>query len=175
MPKRNLKNIQSTYRAIASKIRSGKPYPPSDIGLAMTYAFMEATILGINKITFIEFGVASGQMLKRMAICANLNSKAFGVDYQIYGFDTGSGLPELKGYRDHPSLWTENQYAMDKDLKNNLPPKTKLILGDIADTLKDFLSDDLENQPIGYISCDVDLYHSAYLLCIMIGAARRLQ
>ena len=60
--------------------------------------------------------------------------KILGVQIDIYGFDTGQGLPKPIDYRDLPYHWKEGFFSMDKnDLVKKLK-KAKLILGNIETT-----------------------------------------
>src|SRR5262245_13456792 len=74
-----------------------------------TYCLFQAALLaqrlGIERISVIEFGVAGGNgllELERIAaqVEANLNTRI-----EIWGFDTGAGLPKPLDYRDIPYIW----------------------------------------------------------------------
>src|SRR5688572_3833960 len=71
--------------------------------------------LGIRTVTLIEFGVARGAGLMNMAKIASRVTKATGVEFQLYGFDTGSGMPASTDYRDHPDLYAPGDFRMDPD------------------------------------------------------------
>ena len=116
---------------------------------------------GIKEISVIEFGVAGGSGLVALQSYANLVEEHTGVAIKVFGFDTGEGLPELcNDFRDHPDQWRVNDYKMDiPRLKSRLATRTSLILGNIADTVPAFVS--AEHPPVGFISCDVDLYSSS--------------
>jgi hypothetical protein len=116
--------------------------------------------LGIKKISAIEFGVASGAGLLNICQNASAITKALNVEFEIYGFDTGAGLPPPRSYRDHPELWQAGDFPMDVPaLQAKLPANAKLILGDIAATVPSFLNGSF--APLGYVSLDVDYYWSA--------------
>src|ERR1039457_5891009 len=72
---------------------------------AILSAADRARALRLNKITVIEFGVAAGAGLLNMCRIAGRVTKATGVEIQVIGFDTGSGMPPARGYRDHPDLY----------------------------------------------------------------------
>ena len=115
----------------------------------------------LNTVSILEFGVASGAGLLNMAKIAARVTKETNVSFKIYGFDTGTGMPPAKDYRDHPELYQEGDFEMNTDkLKNSLPENTTLILGEVGDTVTDFLSKLSEQEPIGFVSIDVDYYHS---------------
>src|SRR6266481_2975933 len=64
-----------------------------------------AKYFGKQRVTAIEFGVASGAGLLNMADTAQLIESETGISFNIVGFDTGAGLPEVAGYKDHPEIW----------------------------------------------------------------------
>lgn len=117
---------------------------------------------GFRSVTVAEFGVASGAGLMNMASIARQVSKETGVSFQIHGFDSGTGMPPARDYRDHPELYQEGDFPMDvAGLKAVLPPNVKLHLGDLAGTVKPFLDSLDGTAPIGFVSIDVDYYSSA--------------
>ena len=115
--------------------------------------------LGYKRISVIEYGVGQGAGLLSLEEYTEEIKKILGVEIDIYGFDTGQGLPKPKDYRDLPYHWKEGFFSMDKnDLIKNLK-KTKLILGDIESTSKTFFSD-YNPAPIGAVIHDFDFYSS---------------
>jgi hypothetical protein len=115
-----------------------------------------AASLGVKRISVMEFGVASGAGLLNICEHARAATRATGVEIDIFGFDSGSGLPPPRSYRDHPELAEAGDFPMDrKALEARLPPNAKLVVGDIAETVPRFLSDQLV-APIGYVALDVD-------------------
>ena len=58
--------------------------------------------LGYRRISVLEFGVAGGNGLVNLEYHMQEISELLAIDIDIYGFDTGEGLPELLGYRDLP-------------------------------------------------------------------------
>jgi len=128
----------------------------------LQYATEKAVKNGIKKLTIIEFGVANGAGLINISkICKRLN-KIYGVEYQIYGFDTGMGMPDPIDFRDHPELYKPGDFKMDQNkLKEILPENCHLVIGDVKETIQKFIDSDLliEN-PIGFVSMDLDYYSS---------------
>lgn len=116
---------------------------------------------GIAEISVIEFGVAGGGGLVRLQEYAKLVEAQTGVAIQVFGFDTGEGLPVLcQDFRDHPDQWKANDYKMDiPKLQARLTPRTRLVLGNIADTVPTFVA--AGHAPVGFVACDVDLYSSS--------------
>ena len=58
--------------------------------------------LGISRISVIEFGVAGGNGLIFLRDFAARVREALGVEVEVYGFDTGAGLPEVTTIEDLP-------------------------------------------------------------------------
>ena len=124
-------------------------------------AAKRAANLGIKRISALEFGVATGAGLLNICENASAVTRATGIEIEVYGFDTGAGLPPPRSYRDHPELYRAGDYVMNfSALEAKLPPNAKLILGDIAATVPRFLADGFF-APLGYVSLDVDYYWSS--------------
>jgi len=120
-----------------------------------------ARALGIRTVSIIEFGVAAGAGLMNMAEIAARVTKATGVRFRLYGFDTGAGLPPPVDYRDHPDLYQQGECGMDvAALRRALPANASLVLGDVAETVGPFLATLPPDEPIGFVSVDVDYYYS---------------
>lgn len=117
---------------------------------------------GKRSVTAMEFGVAAGRGLMNMASIAEKLMKLTGVRIELYGFDSGTGMPPPLDERDHPNLYYTGDFPMDVErLKSKLPPFVKLVLGDVRDTIPAFLETHSADSPIGYASIDVDYYSSA--------------
>lgn len=116
---------------------------------------------GLDAVTLVEFGVASGGGLMNMAKIAERVSAETGVRFEIHGFDTGSGMPPALDYRDHPETYQQGDFVMDvESLRSILPENVTLHLGELADTIETFLGGLLPAAPIGFVSIDVDYYSS---------------
>lgn len=118
-----------------------------------------AKSLGVKRISIIEFGVAGGNGLLQFEDISTQVEKYTGVTIDVFGFDTGTGLPEVKDYRDLPYVWQQGHYPMDIQLLKNKLTKAKLVLGNISETLENFI-EVYEPAPIAAISFDLDLYSS---------------
>ena len=120
----------------------------------------EALEEGVEEISVFEFGVAGGNGLLALEEIAGWVEAETKVRIAVYGFDAGSGLPDLIGdYRDCPDRWQEGDYPMDeKALRARLGSRTALVLGNIKDTLPKYLPQ--ITQPIGFVAVDVDIYSS---------------
>ena len=126
-------------------------------------AARRARALGLSGVTALEFGVATGAGLLNMCEAAEKARAATGVDVRVVGFDTGSGLPPVRDWRDHPELYQRGDYDMQSPerLRQRLPAHASLIIGEIADTVAQFRDQVSPDAPIGYIALDVDYYFSA--------------
>ncbi len=130
----------------------------------------------IAEIAVIEFGVAGGNGLLALEHWAAAVEREVGVKITVYGFDTGTGLPNLCGdHRDHPDKWMQSDYQMDVPaLRRKLSNRTRLIIGNTRDTVPDFLRTTLK-APVGFASVDVDLYSSTSdVLALFSGSGRRM-
>ncbi len=122
-------------------------------------ATSQAIKLGHKKISVIEFGVAGGRGLVCIeSLCAQL-SKRHPIEYDIYGFDSGEGLPNPQGYKDLPYKFGAEFYKMNIEEVRKKAPKSKLILGDVKNTVGTAF-DKSRPAPIGAIFFDLDYYSS---------------
>jgi len=129
----------------------------------MILAAETALRMSLAKVSAVEFGVYRGSGLKNMCEIADFIHQTLGVEFRIYGFDTGAGLPAVADWRDHPEIWTGGTYAMPDfpELAAQLPGNCELIIGDCKDTLAPFLrAHGSAEAPVGFVSLDVDQYHS---------------
>lgn len=126
-------------------------------------------------ISVIEFGVAGGSGLVALQESADAVERDTGISVSVWGFDTGEGLPEpLHDYRDHPDQWIAADYKMDvTKLRARLASRTTLVLGPISETLPKWL-ENKTHAPVGFISCDVDLYSSTNDVLQVFGPRRRM-
>lgn len=130
----------------------------------------------VQEISVIEFGVASGNGLVTLQRHAESVEKETGVKIKVYGFDNGKGLPQSSGdYRDHPDQWRPGDYPMDEArLRTQLTDRTSLIIGNVADTLPDFISK-MQTSPVGFFAVDLDLYSSTReALKILVCPGKRM-
>jgi hypothetical protein len=119
-----------------------------------------AKYFGHKCVTAIEFGVASGAGLLNMADLAGMIEAETGVKFRVIGFDTGTGLPSVQGYKDHPEIWNPGDFAMEDraGLLRKLDGRAEVIWGNIAETIVPFTEKLTSESPIGFISIDVDIY-----------------
>jgi len=117
-----------------------------------------AKAIGIDRVSVIEFGVAGGNGLISLERIAEKVEQVFGVGIDVYGFDTGEGLPKPQDYRDLPNLYRQGSYPMDFERLKNRLQKAQLHLGLIDSTIPKFITS--RPAPVAFISVDVDYYSS---------------
>ncbi|MFC4112808.1 hypothetical protein [Nonomuraea zeae] len=134
-------------------------YPRPHYAYGVQQAAELARRLGVGRISVVEFGVAGGAGIVELNRMAALATAASGVQIDVYGFDTGAGLPKPTDHRDLPYIWREGDFVMDVEALRARLGAAHLILGDIDDTVEGFL-DTEQPAPIGFVSIDVDFYSS---------------
>ena len=89
----------------------------------MLFTAEQANREGIDQISVIEFGVATGVSLLALERIAAAVEETSGVRISVYGFDAGpGGLPELIGdYRDCPDVWRAGDFPMDVEALKDTP------------------------------------------------------
>jgi len=122
----------------------------------------EAKERNLSAVTVVELGVGSGTGLMNLCELAAKITCVTKIEFRIFGFDTGAGMPPPQDHRDHPELYKEGWFPMDREkLEAKLPPNCKLILGDLKDTLKSFTENLTADAPLGFATLDVDYYSSS--------------
>ncbi|QXQ06570.1 hypothetical protein KX816_00295 [Sphingosinicellaceae bacterium] len=164
MAESNLKRVaKGLYRGVHGSnyprlIRRGAVERPN-YGYIVYQAAELARRLGKKRISVLEFGVAGGRGLINLEMHAARVEKLTGVAIEIYGFDTGEGLPPPVDYRDLPYVWQAAHFRMDRAALEKQLTRSKLVIGLVADTVKTFVRD-FDPAPIGAISFDLDYYSS---------------
>lgn len=119
-----------------------------------------AVRLGHKQVTWIEFGVATGNGLLALEAVKAEVEKTLPIRVQIVGFDMGSGLPAPVDYRDLPYHWRGGFYEMDVPRLKARLKNSSLVLGPVADTVSQLVDNPPFDAPIGMISFDLDYYSS---------------
>lgn len=127
--------------------------------VAIMHAADVAQRKGYKEISVLEFGVAGGTGLVLAQKYAEQTARLTGIRIQVYGFDSGAGLPALKN-GDSLTGWIEGDYPMDIDLLLPQLKSARLVLGEIEETTKTFFKD-YSPAPIGAVFVDTDIYSSA--------------
>lgn len=130
----------------------------NDYAYGMYQAALQARALNIPRLTAIEFGVFAGVGLRSMEQISWCIQQEVGVAFDLYGFDTESGMPPPVDHRDMGFIWAPGLFAPPKPLREVLKRAT-MIVGNIADTVPGFIAA-RNPPPIGFISIDVDYYSS---------------
>lgn len=127
----------------------------------------------ISRILAVEFGVAAGNGLIALQDIAESVEHETGIIVEVVGFDSGSGMPVVPfDYRNHTDWWIPQDYPMDiAALKARLKPRTKLVLGDVAQNVQQFLD---ENEVmVGFVSFDLDYYSSTKSAFPLLSSPKR--
>jgi hypothetical protein len=117
-----------------------------------------AKALGIERVSFVEFGVAGGNGLTALEKIAEFLEPLFGIGIEIHGFDAVEGMPKARDYRDTPNLWREGFYSMDRHQLEQRLKRTKLHLGSVGDTVPLFAGS--KPSPVAFIAFDLCFYSS---------------
>ena len=117
-----------------------------------------AKALEIQRVSFIEFGVAGGNGLTALESIAETLERVFAVDVDIYGFDAAAGMPGATDYRDAPNLWRPGFYPMDQEKLQQRLKRTQLYLGPVEHTIPKFLAK--KPAPVAFIAFDLCYYNS---------------
>ena len=152
---------------MSQRIRYGLVDRPA-YAYCMYHAADLAARLGISKISILEFGVAGGNGLVALErIAAGMRAeRKLPVDFEIYGFDTGQGMPPPEGAEDLPYWFRESQYHMDESGLRERLTEASLEIGNVRDTVPAFLARGTA-APIGAVLIDVD-YWSSTIDCLRI-------
>lgn len=148
----------SNFLSIEKTIKLNASSRPAYLYCAYRAAQL-AKKLGHKKISFIEFGVAEGNGLNFLEKISARIEKELDVEIELYGFDTGEGLFEPQDYKDLGYFFKSSMYKMNKEKLNKNLIKSKLILGDVKDTVKNFF-ERYNPPPIAAIFNDLDFYSS---------------
>ena len=131
-----------------------------------------AKVLGVKRISVIEFGVAGGNGLVSLEGIAEQVEGLIGVGIDVYGFDTGIGLPKPVDYRDLPNLFREADFSMDEKKLRKRLKKAQLLLGPVEKTIRDFIAS--KPAPVAFISFDLDYYSSTVHAFKLLEASSEL-
>jgi hypothetical protein len=118
---------------------------------------IEGKKLGYDEISILELGVAGGNGIIALEKYKNKIQKLINIQINIYGFDSGEGMPITNDKRDVIFLTKPGTYKINKDEleKNN---NSKIIYGDIKNTIDLFIKKNPKN--IIAIFFDLDFYTS---------------
>jgi hypothetical protein len=167
------RNHWALISALLTRIQSSEPGLRPNYTWPILHAAAIASRRGPERVSVLEFGVAGGSGLVAMEAAAVAAGSALGVGIDVYGFDTGQGLPCPRDLRDVPFAAREGYFPMDQKRLRARLKRADLILGDVASTVASFL--DSDPAPIGFMSFDLDYYSSTKdALAVLMGDARCL-
>ena len=141
-------------------------------GYCVYNAALLAKRMGYKRISVLEFGVAGGNGLVNLEYHAGNVSKLLGIEIDIFGFDSGEGLPHPESYKDLPYQWKKGFFKMDVPKLQARLKKARLILGDLAQTSKDFF-EKYDPAPVGAVIHDLDFYSSTVVGLKMFEADQK--
>jgi len=145
--------IESLARQCVLNIRQNLcQHSHPNYGIQLVQALWQAKLCGYEKISVIEFGVASGRGITALDKYVSEFAAKFQIEVEITGFDTGHGLPNARDYRDHPEIWQVGEYASRCN-------DSRVIFGDVEQTVPEFVQQ-WGNAKLAFVSLDVDLYSS---------------
>jgi hypothetical protein len=122
----------------------------------------DARARGLRRVTVVELGVASGTGLLNLCVLAERVTRKTGVEFRLAGFDTGEGMPPPADYRDHPEIYKEGWFPMDREaLVRSLPENAEIRFGPIGETVKPFAEALGPDAPLAFVTLDVDFYSSS--------------
>jgi hypothetical protein len=117
-----------------------------------------AKVLGLPRVSVIEFGVGGGQGLLALEPISEVIERKTNIGIDVFGFDSGVGLPKPEDFRDQPNMWFEGQLPMDRAKLEPKLCRAKLCLGPVKETIPAFIAGN--PSPVAFASFDLDLYSS---------------
>jgi hypothetical protein len=139
----------------------------------LLHAAHAARALDLRKIAALEFGVAGGNGLVALERAAAAATQLSGTEVEIYGFDTGTGMPPPADPRDAPWLIEQSWFDMDEAALRDRLDRSHLVLGDVAITVSEWSGSG--HPPIGFIAFDLDYYSATRdAFGVLEGHAERL-
>lgn len=140
---------------------------------SVLHAASIAARTGRERISVAEVGVAGGNGLLALERAADAAESELGVQIEVFGFDTGEGLPPPRDHRDAPFIMDRGDFPMDVEGLRRRLSRAELVLGDVSETIPRFLGGD--HAELGFISFDVDYYSSTRdALALLAGDPNRL-
>lgn len=113
-------------------------------------------VLGSNRVSVMEIGVAGGAGLLALERVAELCEASVDVKIDVYGFDTGVGVPKPQDYRDLPYKWSEGYYPCDMAKLKQRLRRAELRVGLLKDTMPAFTTQ--RHGPVAFVGFDTGMY-----------------
>lgn len=143
-------------------------HPRPHYAYGLYHAAMEAKALGLSRISAIEFGVAGGAGLKEMENYALQVQPLTGIEIQLFGFDTLTGMPPPTDYRDMPYVWATGLFRPTPKIIESFVKTPTMVIGDVRETVGGFIKNH-NPAPIGFVSFDLDYYSSTVAALSLFG------
>lgn len=154
-------DVFTRARAFYRQYYKMKKLPRMHYAYNIYAAALETKRMGYEKMSVMEFGVAGGSGLVNCEFHAREIGRLTGVEIEVYGFDNGSGLPEVnEGFKDLVHFWPAGSFQMDRELLLKRLECAEVILGNMKDTVPAFMEKECA-APIGVMLIDCDYYSSA--------------
>jgi hypothetical protein len=131
-----------------------------------------AKVLGKKRVSVIEFGVAGGNGLVNLERVAEKVEAYYDVSINVYGFDTGVGLPKPQDYRDLPNIYTEGRHPMDVNALRQRLRRAQLFIGLVEETVLAFVES--KPAPVAFVAIDLDFYSSTMHALQLLDAQQDL-
>lgn len=169
--------------------RSKRPAePPTTTDVAATFPwcleqgvktrsqYLWGTLLGVRiaralelpRISVLELGVAGGNGLLALERAALAASEMSGVAVEVYGFDTGTGMPPPSDHRDAPWLIEPGWFELDEPALRARLTSAQLVLGPVAETVPEFVRSG--HPPVAFAAFDLDYYSATIDALALLGA-----
>jgi hypothetical protein len=154
--RRIVRRFKRAAMSLEQRVNIGVGERPA-YAFCLYYGALTAKRLGYSRISALEFGVAGGNGIIALQKYACEIKRELGIDVEIYGFDSGAGLPKPRDFRDIPYMWQTGFYPIDEAKLRVRLKGSQLVMGDVAETAKTFF-DDYNPAPIGAAFFDLDFY-----------------
>lgn len=151
-------HLKPNIKSYEKLILLGHAYRPH-YAFALLETAKLAQSLGYKSVSILEFGCAGGAGLLDIEYHINELKRHFDLDFQVFGFDSGEGLPPSNDVRDALYLWQPGDYKMDYNKLVNKLGSTKVVIGPVSNTINDFI-EKYKPAPIGCVFNDFDYYTS---------------
>lgn len=115
-------------------------------------------VLGLDRVSVAEIGVAGGAGLLAMQRVAETCEELANIRIEVFGFDTGVGIPKPQDYRDMPYKWSEGYYPCDVEQLKHRMRGAHLRIGLLKDTVPAFLQE--APPPLAFVGFDTGMYSS---------------